>query len=316
MRLKHIIKGVPVIPALLLALTLSGLVGCGSSRENDASDKTPVLWSLRLNSGYSQPSDIYGDVAVGIIGVPEGDNGVLTFVDLDEQEVIWQGEDGLGLVVNQTMVSNGANWFVNNDDLRQVEVYRNSGVLVGTFEYDLENGVNLSGLRPVVVGDVLYIAQGRGLYTFDISQADTLNLLWSKELPYALSSLAANEGGIYAGTRNDTQEPNVFKLDAATGEIMWEATTYEEVSWEPRPPASLAIKGTRLFANASNTMQAFDTDSGERAWLSEPVVCGEYDSSPGDVFSFGRHLHLLHKSVLCRVSGAKRWQDQLVNEWL
>lgn len=286
MRVRDLLKEVPVVPALLLTLLALGVLsGCGSTYSNDAPDRTPVLWSLPLPGG-SQPSGISDSLIVSTVNMQEENkkkNGVLTFIDLDEREIIWQAEEGMGLIINQIMVSNGTNWFVNNDELRRVEVYQNDGTLVRTFDYILADGVNQSGLSPVIVDNALYISQGRGIYAFDISEPDKLTLLWSTELDYATSSLSADATGVYAGLFDHPESLDVVRLDAATGEVVWTASSYTDTVYEARTPASLALKDNALFVNTANTMQAFDTETGERLWLSEPLSCETDGPYPGYV---------------------------------
>ncbi len=259
-----------VVPALLALLT-----SCGAGFPNQLS----VLWSVPMNG--AGPSIVMGNQIVGSTAFE--DNYRFTGVDLDTQKIVWRSETPKGPTFQQIMAGKGDYWYFHRTNSASLEVYRTNGTLVKQISYPGGSAGNQDGSNPVIYANTLYISNGDYLHSFDISTPDNPVLQWTYDAPSWLNDLVLDdEGYLYMGVQITENQDNLFKLDPKDQRVIWAARTYTTSVAEPNDPVGLILDGSRLITNVSNTMQAFDTTTGERVWLSKPLlICDEGSYAPG-----------------------------------
>ena len=302
-----------VVPGFLVLL----LISCGSLGQAGIPDKTAILWSLPLNSSLPTPSALQGNMVAGHVDLLTDDKYALfTAVDLDKRQQLWQIDEDHGINIGQLMISDGTHWFLTNEELGRLEVYNYSGTLVDTFDYpntEEFNG-NSSGLKPILEGQTLYVGFNSVLYAFDAGTPAAVNLLWSADYTSWIRALTLGESALYVSLQVRDDAPNLLKVSLEDGSTLWSATTYTTTVAEARPPASLAVKGGTVFANADSTVQAFDAATGQQLWMSEPLACPPDGPSAGYALTLDdENMYFTIGACVASVSQATGKLNWLVN---
>jgi len=148
--------------------------------------------------------------------------------------------------------------------------------------WDLQVGKGVghyeSGLKPLLLGDKVYMASregivvaveqasGKRLWTFDLRKSDTLSTLqrlrqnWSSDNARIAGGIAQGYGNIYFGTENG----DVVALNAESGELVWRIQVPGEVLVSPAVGDAFVV--VKL---GSGTLVGLNPDNGEQRWVFE-----------------------------------------------
>lgn len=117
-------------------------------------------------------------------------------------------------------------------------------------------------LEPVLDGDTLFVASGRG----GVRAMDAQNgrVRWSTPVASIISGgVGVGEGLIAVGTRDG----QLMVFDAQSGQLQWTARVGSEVLAPPR-----IDQGVVATRTGDGAVFAFDADSGERRWIYSRTV--------------------------------------------
>ena len=207
-------------------------------------------------------------------------------VDAKTDTLIWPGENGLLYTIELNTNYDKAAGTVSIDPAEPVVTrYHTGRSSEENYWYGYEASAN-------VVGNYLYVSENGGMfYCVDLN---TMELVWAQDTKDDSNStpvferVSANEGYVYtAPSLHWTQNANaqgsisIYKLDALTGEIVWEKPysvhTVNGVSGGVQSSPLLGKAGTNiegliLYTIArtntvdSGTLVALNTETGEEAW--------------------------------------------------
>ncbi len=228
-------------------------------------------------------------------------------VDAATDTLIWPGENGLLYTIKLNSVYDADNATVSvSPETPVFSRYHTARSGEEAYWYGFE-------ASPVIVGQYLYVSENGGLmYCVDLN---TMELMWAQDTKDdsngtpVFERVSETEGYVYtAPSLHWTQDENatgtvaVYKLDAVTGEIVWETPfdvhTVEGVSGGVQSTSLLGKKGTTLegllIVTVSRTpdvysgcLVALDTVTGEEVWRvdmdhyawSSPVALYEEDGT-------------------------------------
>ena len=122
---------------------------------------------------------------------------------------------------------------------------------------------------PTTDGRYLYVSFGSyGIFCFDLDG----NPVWNKDLGDMQTRNAFGEGSsptLYGDrlivTWDHEGESKIFCLDAANGEIKWQADRDEPTSWAT-PVVVEAAGRTQVITNATTRVRSYDLATGELIW--------------------------------------------------
>lgn len=203
-------------------------------------------------------------------------------VHAETDTLIWPGENGLLYTIKlNTSYSKTAGTLSINPDAPVINRYKTSLNTDPSNDLGMENS-------PIVVENYLYMGDNRGMY-FCVD-LNTMRLVWAQEIKDDLNATAVFEWGddgkgyLYLGTSMEYSDGTsyMYKLDAVTGEIVWEKSIgnivyNKNVSGGTLSSPLLGKKGTALEgmiffhiaktpSEYEGTMLAMDTQTGEIIW--------------------------------------------------
>ena len=220
-------------------------------------------------------------------------------VHADTDTLIWPGENGLIYTIKlNTSYNKAAGTLSINPDEPVMNRYMT--------ELNREDYSNNLGFEnsPIIVENYLYVGDNRGIY-FCVD-LNTMKLVWAQEIKDDLNATAVFEWGddkkgyLYLATSVEHAEDTsyMYKLDAATGEIIWERSCgnvvyNKNVSGGALSSPLLGKKGTALegmiFFHIAKTpseyqgmLLALDTKTGDIIWEKQMKYCW---SSPVAIYS-------------------------------
>lgn len=219
-------------------------------------------------------------------------------VDAETDTLIWPGENGLIYTIKlNTNYDKAAGTLSINPDKPVFNRYMTDLNTNPSQDLGFENSA-------IIVENYLYVGDNRGTYfCVDIN---TMELVWAQEIKDDLNATAVFEWGddgqgyIYLGTSMEYSDGTcyMYKLNAVTGEIVWEVSwgdiVYNKnVSGGILSSPLLGEKGTELEgmiifhvakspSEYEGTTLALDTDTGEVIWQKNMKYCW---SSPVAVYS-------------------------------
>ncbi len=232
-------------------------------------------------------------------------------VDAETDTLIWPGENGLLYTIKlNTSYDKAAGTLSINPDKPVFNRYMTSLNTSPSNDLGMENS-------PIIVENYLYVGDNRGTYfCVDIN---TMELVWAQEIRDDQNATAIFEWGddgqgyIYLGTSMEHSDGTcyMYKLNALTGEIVWEVSwdniVYNKnVSGGILSTPLLGQKGTdfegMIFFHVAKspseyegTLMALDTDTGNVIWKKNMKYCW---SSPVAVYSeSGKGYMILCDSV-------------------
>ena len=232
-------------------------------------------------------------------------------VDAETDTLIWPGENGLLYTIKlNTSYNKSAGTISINPDKPVFNRYMTNLNTKPSQDLGMENS-------PIIVENYLYVGDNRGTYfCVDIN---TMQLVWAQEIKDDQNATAIFEWGdngqgyIYLGTSMEYSNGScyMYKLNATTGEIVWEVAwdniVYNKnVSGGILSTPLLGQKGTdyegMIFFHVAKspseyegTLMALDTDTGEVIWQKNMKYCW---SSPVAVYSeSGKGYMILCDSV-------------------
>ena len=228
-------------------------------------------------------------------------------VHAETDTLIWPGENGLLYTIKlNTSYDKASGTLSVNPDAPVINRYMSD---LNRDDYSNNLGFENSA---IIVENYLYVGDNRGLY-FCV-ELNTMELVWAQEIKDDLNATAIFEWGengqgyLYLGTsveyEGDTS--HMYKLNAITGEIIWEKTlgnvTYDKnVSGGALSSPLLGKKGSALegmiFFHIAKTpsayegtMLALDTETGNVLWQKTMKYCW---SSPVAIYSDDGNAYLL-----------------------
>ena len=219
-------------------------------------------------------------------------------VDAETDTLIWPGENGLLYTIKlNTSYNKAAGTLSINPDKPVFTRYMTSLNTDPSNDLGMENS-------PIMVDDYLYVGDNRGTYfCVDIN---TMELVWAQEIKDDQNATAVFEWGddgqgyIYLGTSMEYSDGTcyMYKLNAMTGEIVWE-TSWDNIVYNKNVSGGilstplLGKKGTdyegMIFFHVAKspseyegTLMALDTNTGDVIWKKNMKYCW---SSPVAVYS-------------------------------
>lgn len=219
-------------------------------------------------------------------------------VDAETDTLIWPGENGLIYTIKlNTNYNKAAGTLSINPDKPVFNRY------ITDLNTDPGNDLGMEN-SPIIVENYLYVGDNRG--TYFCVDLNTMKLLWAQEIKDDQNATAVFEWGkdgkgyIYLGTSMEHADGTcyMYKLDALTGEIVWE-TTWDNIIYNKNVSGGilstplLGKKGTEyegmIFFHVAKspseyegTLMALDTDTGEVIWKKNMKYCW---SSPVAIYS-------------------------------
>lgn len=204
-------------------------------------------------------------------------------VDAETDTLIWPGENGLIYTFKlNTQYDKAAGKLSINPDAPVINRY-----MTDLNKDDPGNNLGFEA-SPIIVDNYLYVGDNRGI--FFCIDLNTMGLVWAQEIRDDLNATPVFEWGddgqgyLYLGTSMEYAEGTcyVYKLNAATGEIVWQKT-YDNVFYDKNVSGGvlssplLGKKGTALegmiIFNIAKTpgqyngiMVALNTKTGEEVW--------------------------------------------------
>lgn len=219
-------------------------------------------------------------------------------VDAETDTLIWPGENGLLYTIKlNTNYNKAAGTLSISPDKPVLTRYMTDLNTDPSNDLGMENS-------PIVVEGYLYVGDNRG--TFFCVDLNTMELVWAQEIKDDMNATAVFEWGddgqgyLYLGTSTEHSKNTcyMYKLNAATGEIVWEVpwsnVQYDKlVSGGVLSSPLLGKKGTELegmiIFHVAKTpgaydgiLLALDTDTGDVLWQKTMKYCW---SSPVAVYS-------------------------------
>ena len=218
-------------------------------------------------------------------------------VDAETDTLIWPGENGLLYTIKlNTTYNKSAGTLSINPDKPVFNRYMTSLNTKPSQDLGMENS-------PIIVENYLYVGDNRGTYfCVDIN---TMKLVWAQEIKDDQNATAIFEWGndgqgyIYLGTSMEYSDGTcyMYKLNAITGEIVWE-TSWSDIVYNKNVSGGvlstplLGKKGTNfegmIFFHVAKspseyegTLMALDTKTGNVIWQKNMKYCW---SSPVAVY--------------------------------
>ncbi len=225
-------------------------------------------------------------------------------VDAETDTLIWPGENGLLYTIKlNTNYNKVAGTLSINPDKPVFNRYMTD------LNTDPGNDLGMEN-SPIIVENYLYVGDNRG--TYFCVDLNTMGLVWAQEIKDDQNATAVFEWGddgqgyIYLGTsmehgKDSTGENGtcyMYKLNATTGEIVWE-TSWNKIVYNKNVSGGvlstplLGKKGTEfegmIFFHVAKspseyegTLIALDTDTGDVIWKKNMKYCW---SSPVAIYS-------------------------------
>jgi len=131
---------------------------------------------------------------------------------------------------------------------------------------------------PVMIGKTLIVGNtpnlyGPGyLYAYDLANPSAPKLLWQRELPGIVQSMADDDTALYIGYQygqGTDYKSFVEKVDPTTGVAVWKSSTLQTRPLFNHVPTAMAIHENMLIVNVFDHYQAFNQATGERLWVSK-----------------------------------------------
>lgn len=251
-------------------------------------------------------------------------------VDAETDTLIWPGENGILYTMKLNTKYNPEDGKISVKPEQTVKI-RYSTSRSGSGSYWL-------GFEPscAIVGRYLYISENGGM--FFCIDLDTMKLVWAQDTrddsnstPVFQWDESGETGYIYTApslhwtARNDTGKTVIYKLNAKTGEIVWQKPydcyTVSGVSGGVQATGLLGKEGTDMenliiypIARTPNSWEgvlvAFDTETGEVVW--EHSMANYAWSSPAGVYTEDGKGYV----VICDSAGKMAFLDGKTGEEL
>jgi outer membrane protein assembly factor BamB len=136
--------------------------------------------------------------------------------------------------------------------------------------------------QPVTDGTHLYVAS-MDHHVYAVDPADLSQAVWDTELDASIvSAPAVSDGSLYVGTINGS----LYALDAATGDVLWQATLDGGIWGTPALPLAAAAEteATPAASNAEATPEA--TPAAEAPALGDTLYIGTaHDPEGGTLYA-------------------------------
>ncbi len=205
----------------------------------------------------------------------EDGNWYLTAVSLEDGNVLWKSKEPLlGSKFRPTVVSDGTHLFY--DIGNGLRVYLLDGAELASIPYSSTSGGNTPGARLVLQGDRLFVPNGTQLYVYDVGNPAKPTLLWQSEQPKMLSGVAVDErGDVYVTLFAGDYDDSVFKLSGDDGHELWRSGTHDPGIDSLYTGTYAEIVSGRLIVEAWSRYIAYDLQTGQKVWISDPLICDD-----------------------------------------
>lgn len=253
-------------------------------------DKTPVSWRIDGLEGHGR-AFLEGNLLYGFTL----DDNKIKIVDLDKHEVIWQNDKVLGFHSWDTWALLYKDYLFAWYDGYGVQIYKPDSstkplkTLVPPNGDEFLDGGYIAA-TILIKNDRLYVINHDMLFVYDLKDPENPGLLWQYQGTDIIFTLEVDDfGDVYTGIQITGKEvTNLYKLSALDGSVLWSTNTYysdAEFQRGKQWSTALRLEGNVLYAAVPVTVQAFDTKTGSRLWVS-----GEYDATctlgAGDIDAF------------------------------
>ena len=227
-------------------------------------DDGSTLWTFTTGASFrSTPAVVDGKVYVG-----GGDSGQLHALDAATGEPLWSYATGDRLTYTAPTVVDGTVYFGTGWGEGNGGWLYALDAATGSLRWKAFVGAQIY-FAPAVGGGRVYAASydAQRLAAFDAASGEEL---WS--LTRSTDSFAAmptyDGERLYVATNNfDTGAGSVLAVDAATGELVWEAAGHGDAAGNaPVVFGDLVVAGS----SANNWVAAYDRATGEREWV-QPI---------------------------------------------
>ena len=264
---------------IVLAASLL-LTGCAQSK---FPSETPVVWSTLVNGlGYSLIVDNQ------IMGFTKSidSNWYLTAVSLENGDILWKSEEllvGLGSKLRPAVISDGTHLFYDSGNGLRVHLL--NGEIAASVDHPGGSGSGASGAGLVLEENRLFIPNSNWLYVYDVSNPMEPALLWQSEQPKMLSSVNVDESGdVYITLFAGDYEDSVFKLAGDDGRELWRSGTHDSSIDSLYTGTYAEIVSGRLVVEAQSRYIAYNLQTGQKEWISDPLICD--DAGYQNTYSF------------------------------
>jgi outer membrane protein assembly factor BamB len=123
-------------------------------------------------------------------------------------------------------------------------------------------GDKFNRLRPVIVGDNIYVASNNGVVM--VLDRASGKSLWREKLDYQITGgVGGDEDLVLVGTENSS----VIALNARSGDVLWETEVSSEVLSAPGTNGEVVV-----VQSIDGKLTGLDADTGEELWLYESTV--------------------------------------------
>ena len=254
------------------------LAGC---TQGESTDGTLIIRSTVINGlGYSL---VIGDQIIGFTTNDEG-SWYLTAVSLENGDILWKSrEPSLGSQRRSSIVSDGTHLL--HDAGNDLRVYLLDGTELASISYPNPFEGNTPGARLILKNNKLFVPNGNWFYVYDVSNPTAPTLQWQSEQPKILSGVAVDErGDVYVTLFAGNYDNSVFKLASDDGRELWRTGTHDLDIDSLYTGTYTEIVSGYLVVEAKSRYIAYDLQTGQKAWISDPLICD--DAGYQNAYSF------------------------------
>lgn len=272
-----------MLTRLTITLTLlTALIGCSRGNPtlpiNEPPNLTPLSWSLDGIGRTGLCGGISGDLFAQLVAdkTQQYPDPWLSIVNLSTKSEIWKQATPFDINFSYScsgIATDGNIWgtFILNTG---TVVFSLDGIssIVPPPDGTIANPPFTS---PVIIGKTLIvgnapIASGSGyLYAYDLSNPNSLKLLWKRELSGIVQSMSSDGSVLYVGYQyfeGEDYKAFVEAVNSSTGITIWKASTLtNNAGWHT--PTAIQPYQNKLIVVAFDRLQAFNQDTGERLWV-------------------------------------------------
>ena len=209
------------------------------------------------------------------MGFTLSENGkmYLTAVSLESGNVLWKSNEVWRDNIRPILVSDGTYLFGDAGD--SLQIYLLDGTKLTSIAHPGGPGGNTWGARLILEGNKLFIPNGYRLYVYDISNPAEPKLSWQIEQQKMLSGVALDErGDVYVTLFAGDYDDSVFKFSGDDGRELWRTGTYDPSIDSPYTGTYAEVVLGRLVVEAQSRYIAYDLQTGQKVWISDPLTCG------------------------------------------
>jgi outer membrane protein assembly factor BamB len=246
-----------------------------------------ISWQIKDDGTEKDSIFGYTSLVNGLLVGSDRFLGYLAF-NLKDRKLAWKFNPELELGSDyisdsQSAVGGSGNVIYAETQLCGVEsvgiISKTTGKFIRWIEKipEITSPENCGQIELKVVNNRLYLTNDRRVLAYDISQPETPKQLWVSDLNSKSVFDFAVDGDLYVTTLN-LQGDSLFRISAEDGSIIWKARNnypngngylYGEYSGAQ----GITTFENKVIVGSSQTIQAFDKNTGKRIWLSPELQC-------------------------------------------